>query len=324
MKAIIPAAGIGERLRPLTLTRSKVLLPVAGKPIIGHIYDRLALTGIKDVTVIIGYYGEQVRDYSLKNYDFNFTFIEQSEQCGLGHAVGLGLTPEDGPVMIILGDVILELDFKGLSSRSENLIGVMPVNDPRRFGIVEMKDGKVTRLVEKPSSSTSNLAIAGIYLIQRGALLKKAIDYVITANIKTKGEYQLTDALQKMLEWGESFEVINIEHNLDCGTRKSLLETNAYLLNKNPQPPPAIPETVIIPPVYIGRNAVIKRSIIGPNVHLGAEVQVMNSVLSNAIISDGAILKDVILDESLIGQKSQVSGIVQQIDTADYTVQKLS
>jgi len=324
LKAIIPAAGVGERLRPLTLTRSKVLLPVAGKPIIGHIYDRLALTGIKDVTVIIGYYGEQVREYSLKNYNFNFTFVEQNERCGLGHAVGLGLNPNDGPVMIILGDVILELDFKKLSSSSENLIGVMPVEDPRRFGIVEMKAGKVVRLVEKPSSSTSNLAIAGIYLIQKGALLKKAVEYIISANIKTKGEYQLTDALQKMLEWGETFQVIDIEHNLDCGTRKTLLETNAYLLNKNPQPLPNLPEAVIIPPVYIGHDAVIKRSIVGPNVHLGSATQVMNSVLSNSIISDGAILRDVVLNESLIGQKSQVSGIVQQIDTADYTVQKLS
>lgn len=324
MKAIIPAAGIGERLRPLTLTKPKVLLPVAGKPILGHIYDRLALTGIKDVTVIIGYYGEQVREFSRRNYDFNFTFVEQAERRGLGHAVGLGLRPDDGPVMIILGDVILELDFKKFSLRTENLIGVMPVDDPRRYGIAEIKNGNVTRLVEKPLSSPSNLAIAGIYLIQKGALLKKAIDHIVSANIKTKNEYQLTDALQIMLEWGEPFKVIDIEHCLDCGTRRTLIETNAYLLNKKSEQAPTIPGAVIIPPVFIGPGAIIKRSIIGPNVHLGMGSQVINSVLSNSIISEGAVLKDVVLNESLIGQKSQVTGAAQQIDTADHTIQKLS
>lgn len=324
MKAIIPAAGIGERLRPLTLTKPKVLLPVAGKPILGHIFDHLASTGIRDVVVIIGYFGEQVRDYSVRNYNFNFTFVEQSERRGLGHAVGLGLQSDDEPVMIILGDVILELDFAKLSCRSENLIGVMPVDDPRRFGIVEMNKGRVVRLVEKPLRSTSNMAIAGIYLIQKSALLKKAIDHIIASNIKTKNEYQLTDALQAMLDWGEPFQIIDIERCLDCGTRKTLLETNAYLLGKNSEPPPVIPGTVIIPPVYIGAGAVLRRSIVGPNVHLGKSCQITNSVLSNSIISDGAALKDVILNESLIGQKSQVTGVVQQIDTADHTIQKLS
>lgn len=323
MKAIIPAAGIGERLRPLTFTKPKVLLPVAGKPILGHIYERLALTGIRDVTVIIGYYGEQVREYSLKNYDFNFTFIEQSERHGLGHAIGLGLSATDGPVMIILGDVILDLDFKALSQRAENLIGVMPVDDPRRFGIVEIKDGIAIRLIEKPLNSPSNLAISGVYLIQNGGILKKAIDHIIAHNIKTKNEYQLTDALQVMVEWGEKFRVVEIEHCLDCGTRQTLIETNAYLLNKNNNTPPTVPGSVIIPPVFIDPGAVIQRSIIGPNVHLGKGASVTNSLISNSIISDGAVLKDVVLNQSLIGQKSHVSGAAQQIDTADHTIQKL-
>lgn len=324
MKAIIPAAGIGERLRPLTLTRPKVLLPVAGKPILGHIYDRLALTGIRDITVIIGYYGEQVREYSRKNYDFNFTFIEQSERRGLGHAVGLGLKPDDGPVMIILGDVILELDFLKFGQLTANLIGVIPVDDPRRFGIVEMHKGQVVRLVEKPRTTDSKLAIAGIYLIQDGALLKKAVDHIITNNIKTKNEYQLTDALQIMLKWGESFQVFDIENCLDCGTRKTLLETNAYLLTKKAPQPPMVPGAIIIPPVYLGPGVALQRSIVGPNVHIGKGCQIVNSILSNSIISEGAVLKDVILSESLIGQKSQLIGVIQHIDTADHTIQKLS
>jgi glucose-1-phosphate thymidylyltransferase len=324
LKAIIPAAGVGERLRPLTLTKPKVLLPVAGKPILGHIFDRLALTGIKEVTVIIGYYGEQVREYSLRNYNFNFTFIEQTERKGLGHAVGLGLKPEDGPVLIVLGDVILDLDFRALSLSQQNLIGVMPVEDPRRFGIVELKSGIVTRLIEKPQSSASNLAIAGVYLIQKGGMLKKAVEHIMAHNIKTKNEYQLTDALQVMVEWGEKFGVVDIENCLDCGTRQTLIETNAYLLNKRPVQTPSQPGAVIIPPVFIDTGVVIRRSIVGPNVHLGKGASVTNSVVSNSIISEGAVLKDVVLDQSLIGQKSQVSGAAQQIDTADHTVQKLS
>jgi len=324
LKAIIPAAGVGERLRPLTLTKPKVLLPVAGKPIIGHIYDRLALTGIRDVSVIIGYFGEQVREYSTHNYDFNFTFIDQTERKGLGHAVGLGLSAVEEPVLIILGDVILELDFKTLSQRTDNLIGVVPVDDPRRFGIVELEGEIVSRLVEKPQTSLSNLGIAGVYLIQNGGMLKKAIDHIIAQGITTKNEYQLTDALQVMVEWGEKFKVIDIEHCLDCGTRQTLIETNAYLLNKNQQQPPTVPGSVIIPPVFIDPRAVIKRSIVGPNVHLGKDASVKNSLISNSIVSEGAILSDVVLDQSLIGQMSEVSGAAQQIDTADHTVQKLS
>ena len=155
-------------------------------------------------------------------------------------------------------------------------------------------------------------------------MLKKAVDHIITNNIKTKNEYQLTDALQIMLKWGESFQVFDIENCLDCGTRKTLLETNAYLLTKKAPQPPMVPGAIIIPPVYLGPGVALQRSIVGPNVHIGKGCQIVNSILSNSIISEGAVLKDVILSESLIGQKSQLIGVIQHIDTADHTIQKLS
>ena len=152
MKAVIPAAGIGERLRPLTLTRPKVLLPVAGKPILGHILDRIVESGIKDVTIVVGYMGNQVIKYVRNHYNLNFDFVEQKKRRGLGHAVLQGLDSSDEPVLILLGDTILDLNFYKFAQSRYNVIGVMTVEDPRRFGIVEVKDEWVTKLVEKPEN----------------------------------------------------------------------------------------------------------------------------------------------------------------------------
>ncbi|MCK4447069.1 MAG: nucleotidyltransferase family protein, partial [Candidatus Marinimicrobia bacterium] len=143
MKAIIPAAGIGERLRPLTLTRPKVLLPVAEKPILGHILDRIIESGIEDVTLIVGYMGDQVIEYVKNHYDLNLDFVEQKERKGLGHAVWKGLNSSNEPVLILLGDTILDLNYYKFAQSQYNIIGVMTVEDPRRFGIVEVKDGWV-------------------------------------------------------------------------------------------------------------------------------------------------------------------------------------
>ncbi|MBU1635783.1 NTP transferase domain-containing protein [bacterium] len=317
MKAVIPAAGIGKRLQPLTLTRPKVLLPVAGKPIIGHILDKLIQSGIDEIVLIVGYKGDMVTDYVKKHYPVDVRFVEQKERKGLGHAVGMGLNDIDEPVLIILGDTILDLDFDHFIKSKKNIIGVMEVADPRRFGIVELDGDIVKRLVEKPREYIGNLAIAGIYLLQHEAILKKAIQYIVDHNITTKNEYQLTDALQVMLDWQQEMTVEAINACYDCGTRETLLETNRILLKTIGQQAYSFEKTVILPPVYIGQDVRIENSVIGPNVSIADKTTIARSIIEDTIIDESSVIQTAILKNSLIGQDAFVTGQGLSIDVGD-------
>lgn len=323
MKAIIPAAGIGKRLQPLTLSRPKILIPVAGKPIIGHILDKLIQSGIDEITLIVGYKGKQVVDYVENNYSVRVDFVEQKERKGLGHAVEMGLAERDEPVLIVLGDTILDLNFKHFIQSKLNIIGVMEVDDPRRFGIVEMKNDRVLRLVEKPEHSHSNLAIAGIYLLQNEYLLKKAIRNIIENNITTKGEYQLTDALQILLNWKEEMTVEMIRACYDCGTREALLDTNRHLLSQQIHQPRSFPNTSIIPPVYIHPEAMIKDSVIGPYVSIARGVVIERAILEDTIIDENSLVQKTVLKDSLIGKDARVIGDDHRMDAGDHSRRNL-
>lgn len=319
MKAIIPAAGIGKRLQPLTLTRPKVLLPVAGKPILGHILDRLIQSGIDEIVIIVGYKSDLVIDYVKRHYSVNVRFVEQRERKGLGHAVGMGLDDADEPVLIILGDTILDVDYDRFVKSTENIIGVMEVEDPRRFGIVETDGEKVKRLVEKPQEDIGNLAIAGIYLIQHANLLRKAVLHIVEQNITTKNEYQLTDALQAMLDWGEPMIVARIDACFDCGTRATLLETNRILLARTVTETAAYRNTVIIPPVTIGSEVRIENSVIGPFVSIGDKTQISRSIIEDTVIDEAAEIQTAILRETLAGQRTSIRGLALGVDIGDDT-----
>lgn len=319
MKAIIPAAGIGERLQPLTLTRPKVLLPVGGKAILGHILDKLIRSGIDDIVLIVGYKGDMVIDYVREHYSVSVKFVEQKERKGLGHAVGMGLDDIDEPVLIVLGDTILDLDFDHFVKSGKNIIGVMEVKDPRRFGIVDLDGNRIKRLVEKPREFIGNLAIAGIYLLQHENILKKAIRYIMDHNITTKNEYQLTDALQVMLDWQEEMVVQTINACYDCGTRETLLETNRELLRTIRPQDYSFDKTVIIPPVIIGQAVRIENSVIGPNVSIADKATISQSIIEDSIIDETSVIQTAILKNSLVGQDAFVAGHALSIDVGDKT-----
>jgi glucose-1-phosphate thymidylyltransferase len=227
--AVIPAAGVGTRLRPHTHSMPKVLLHVAGKPMIAHILDDLPALGIREAVLIVGYLGELVQQYVQRAYpELKVHFVEQPERLGLGHAVALAAPyAADRPVLVILGDTIFEADLKSVMSSRVNRIGVKAVEDPRRFGIVELDgNGRVTRMVEKPEDPTTNLAITGIYYFADAAPLFSALQEIMQQDIRTKGEFQLTDAMQKMIEHGAEFTTFSVEGWYDCGKTETLLETN--------------------------------------------------------------------------------------------------
>src|SRR5512143_2520317 len=191
MRAIIPVAGFGSRLRPHTFTLPKVLLNVAGKPIIGHILDKIIADGIEDATIVVGHLGDKIRDYIRSNYSIRTTFVEQEEPRGLAHAIYLARESFTAdPVLIILGDTVFDVDLTGVLSGATSAIGVKYVEDPRRFGVVEARGDVAIRLVEKPEHPPSNLAIVGLYWIRRPRMLEECIAELFARKKTTKGEYQ--------------------------------------------------------------------------------------------------------------------------------------
>jgi glucose-1-phosphate thymidylyltransferase len=314
--AVIPAAGVGTRLRPHTHTMPKVLLHVAGKPMIAHILDDLPALGIHEAVLIVGYLGELVQEYVTRAYPgLEVHFVDQPERLGLGHAVGLaGPYAIDRPVLVILGDTIFEADLASVMKSRVNRIGVKAVDDPRRFGIVELDaQGRVTRMVEKPEHPTSNLAITGIYFFSDCAPLFGAIQEIQQKNIRTKGEYQLTDAMQKMIEHGAEFTTFPVEGWYDCGKTETLLETNRVLLDKwgNGR---AIAGSVVIPPVLVAPDAVIEQCIIGPHASIAGGARLKNAGVRDSIINEHAVVENILVEGSVVGESAVVRGAWKSVN----------
>ena len=318
MRAIIPVAGVGTRLRPHTYTLPKVLLNVAGKPILGHILDALSGQGVTKSTIITGYMGKLVQEFVKDNYNLEASFIPQRESLGLGHAIWLAReTFGKEPLMIILGDTIFDADLRFALNEKKSCIGVKEVDDPRRFGVVMLnKRGIITKFVEKPESMVSKLAIVGIYYIANPGLLAQCLEDLINNKIKTRGEYQLTDALQLMLERGEQFTTFPVEGWYDCGKPETLLNTNRYLLEKYPSER-KFKNAVVVPPSFVAGDAVIRRSVIGPYATVASGAVVEDSVIRDSIISDGARVSSSLLKKSIIGNNAVVKGHFNRLNVGN-------
>lgn len=324
MHAIIPVAGIGTRLRPFTHTLPKVLVNVAGKPILGHILDALEVQGVTSATIVTGYKGELVEEYVTSNYRLQCTFVEQKEMKGLGHAIYTARESlNNEPVLIILGDTVFDVDLSILNTSAFSSLGVKHVDDPRRFGVVITEDGFVTQLVEKPETAVSTTAIVGLYYINNPVLLKDCLQELIDKKLKSKGEYQLTDALQLMVDKGEKFTTFNVEGWHDCGKPETLLETNRFLLTKRTASPARV-GCVLVPPVHIDPTAIVEHSVIGPYATVSKGAVVRNSIVRDSIICDNATVNDISLDQSIIGETAAVSGRFASINIGDASVVRLS
>jgi len=327
MKAIIPVAGFGTRLRPFTLTNPKVLLNVAGKPMIYFIVEQLIKEKIVDEIIFItGYLGDKFEDYIKKTFDFNFKFIVQDEPKGLGHAIHCAKkgfqTNEDA--LIILGDTLFDVDLKKLTDNPKSVISIKEVDDPRRFGVVEKNEaGEITRLIEKPASkevSPSNEAIVGIYYLKNSDKLFEALDHVIDNNIMVKGEIQLTDALEYMLSTQkEKMTTFPLKGWLDCGKPETMLETNRYLLTIMDRKYAFDKDVKIIHPVFIGKNVKIHNSIIGPYATINDNCTISNSKIHDSIINSHTTITDSVLHESLIGEHCKVDNQSKKLYLGEYS-----
>jgi glucose-1-phosphate thymidylyltransferase len=262
--------------------------------------------------------GDLVEDYVRRNYSMNVTFIYQEERLGLGHSIWIAREhiTDNEPLLIILGDTIFDVDLSLATNSRFSTLGVKSVDDPRRFGVVELEKGFISRLIEKPENPTTNLALVGLYFINNPTLLVDSLQTLIDNNIRTRDEYQLTDALQMMIDKGEKFTTFPVEGWYDCGKPETLLSTNRYLLDgkstyKTPE------GAVIIPPAFVAENAIVERSVIGPYTTVASGATVIDSVVRDSIISDGATVTASTLEQSIIGNNAIVKGKFSRLNVGD-------
>ena len=310
MKALIPVAGIGTRLRPHTWTVPKALINVAGKTILGHIIDILLGVGIEEYIFVTGHMGDRVREWAEETYDIPMEWVVQKEMAGLGHAVlQAGNEFAGEPVFVVLGDTIFKADIGGVMERGGNSLGVMEVDDPSRFGVVVVEGEKVVKLVEKPDQPISHLAIAGLYHITESDLLLASLEHLVSEDIRTRGEYQLTDALALMLDGGATFRTFTLDAWYDCGVPQTVLDTNRALLDASGgQVAETGDRTVIVPPVHIGEGAELTGSVVGPHATVGAGTAIRGSVVRDSIIGQNSVVDGAVLDASIIGDNCSVRG----------------
>lgn len=315
--AVVPVAGTGTRLRPHTHTYPKVLLTVGHKPILGHILDQLLDIGTPKVCLVIGYLGEKIKDYVSSAYpSLDVTYVEQKEPLGLGHAVALTENHVRGPVFILLGDTIISADMSRFVRFDSDCIGVREVEDPRRFGVVETKKGYISRITEKPRHPASNMAVVGAYSFTDSSALYSSLRNLIRARKTTKGEIQLTDAIQSLIASGRRIRPVVIQGWYDCGKPSTLLATNRYILGRHKC---AVRRagSLIIQPAYISRSAKISDSIIGPYVSIGDMADISHSIVANSIINEKARIKNMLLRDSLIGPSAALTGRTDQINIGE-------
>ena len=316
--AIVPVAGAGTRLRPHTHTTPKALLLVAGKPILGHILDQLREASPERVILVIspGPQGERIRDYGASRRDLAVECVIQAEPRGLGHAVAQAREAAgSAPLLIILGDTIVRARLADLV-KDGSRVGLCAVDDPRRFGVALLDGDRIVKLIEKPDVPPSNLALVGLYYIANGPLLFDCLETNVREGRLTRGEVQLTDALELLIERGEELRPFPVEGWYDCGKTETLLETNRALLDQLANPV-CREGVVVLPPVALDPTAEVSASVIGPHVTIGPRAQVRQAVVRNSIVNEGASVRDILLDGSVVGENAMVRGSYQRLNVGD-------
>lgn len=324
MKAIIPVAGAGTKLRPHTYTQPKALIPMAGKTVLGVILDALTDESIDEYIFVIGYLGDKIQAYVSSNYPhLKCSFVTQNDRRGTGHAIWLTKeVVKNDEILIVFGDTICDFDLGELLRSPQSRIGVRRVEDPRNFGVAELDAGsQVLRVVEKPLIPKSNLAMVGIYKIKESNLMFEALDKYLGSTAEADGEYHLTHALQTMLDQGVVFEGFQVNNWFDCGKKEAILETNATLLRtmNNRNGAERFKNTVIIPPVHIAAGCQIENSIVGPSVSIGENSIIRSAIVRDSIIGSFAELEEVVLKQSIIGSDAYVHGLSQSLNIGDNT-----
>ena len=327
MRAIVPTAGLGVRLRPHTFTQPKGLLQVAGKPILAHIVDELVAAGVDEIVFVVGYLGEQIEAWARAQYGgLALHFVTQPQPLGNGHAVYVAREYLDGkPTLVIFGDTIIKGDVAGLLRSTRSMAGVKEVEDPRRLGVVELDGtGNVRRIIEKPQTPPSHMAVIGAYFIKNSVALRDALDRLVREDRRMRGEFWLADALQVMVDAGERMGTFPIEHWYDCGTVDALLQANRDLLALAPPPIPAALASQVIPPSSVSPSAVLEGSVVGPHASIGDGARIIHSVVKDSIINAHALLEGARLEQSVVGEGAVIRKVQGKINVGAASVLDLT
>lgn len=299
------------------------MLPVAGRPIIGHILADVAKLGPDEVRLVVGYRGDTVERYARTAFpDLPIRLVWQGEQLGLGHAVLQALDEDDhDAVLVILGDTVFDVDYEAVVSHSENVLGVRPVPDPERFGIVEL-DGsgsRIAKLVEKPAEPKGNLALVGLYYVHDADALRRSIAGLVGDDSRTRGEYQLTDALQRMIESGERFVPFEIGGWYDCGKPETLLDTNRALLDLRPTGATSArtERSLLVPPVHVGSDCTIENAVVGPHVSVADGATIRDAIVRDSILGEGSQVLGAVLEGSIVGAGAVVRGRARTVNLGE-------
>lgn len=327
-------AGMGKRMRPHTLSVPKPLIPIAGKPIVQRLVEDIAKVceeKIDEIAFIVGQFGEETEEKLLQiaeKVGAKGSIYYQDQALGTAHAILCAEKALKGQVIVAFADTLFSADFK-LNTKKEGIIWVHKVADPSSFGVVKLNEKKeITEFIEKPKKFVSDLAIIGIYYFKDGLNLKKELQYLIDHNIREKGEYQLTNALENMKNKGVTFTTGKVKEWLDCGNKDATVYTNQRILelvkntenlvsqklNKN--------NAVIIEPCYIGSDVTIINSVVGPHVSIGKGTIIEQSIVSNSIIQQNSIISNSIINNSMIGNNVIYKGKQNELSIGDFSENK--
>tara|TARA_Y100001934_G_scaffold253354_1_gene318307 strand:+ start:1 stop:1032 length:1032 start_codon:yes stop_codon:yes gene_type:complete len=323
MKGIILHGGHGTRLRPLTHTGPKQLLPIANKPMSQFCLEAISETGINEIAIIIGGVGSnRVREYygDGKKFDVKITYIEQDEPRGIAHAIRLCKEfIGDEKFLVFLGDNIIQKSITDFVENFKNsdydaTVLLCEVDNPSRFGIADIENEKILKITEKPKNPKSNLAVTGIYL-----LTPKIFEIIDNLRPSWRNELEITDALDKLLKENNniSFEKIT-DYWKDTGTPEDIIHANGEILKKQTtqglELELASGEGSIIEsdveinlPVIIGKNCHISSSSIGPNVSIGDNTIISGSNIEHSIIMENCKINSTEkIKNSIIANNSEI------------------
>lgn len=332
MRVIVPMAGLGKRMRPHTLTTPKPLIPVAGKPIVQHLVEYLAAIAgdeIEHIAYVVGDFGKETEKNLIKiaeELGAKGSIHYQDDPLGTAHAILCAREHLKGRVVIAFADTLFYTDFK-IPEEADGVIWVKKVENWQQFGVVKVgKEGYITEFVEKSPTYVSDLAIIGIYYFRDGENLKKELQHLLDHDIKDKGEYQLTTAMENMKQKGLKLFPGQVNEWLDCGNKDATIDTNRAVLEHNRNErlidkTAVIENSVIIPPSFIGAHAVIRNSVVGPFVSIGEKTTIENCNLRNSIIQSNSRVKNKMLEKSMIGNHTNINGHLDELSAGDYTTQ---
>ena len=323
-------AGRGSRLRPHTLTIPKPLIPIAGKPIVQRLVEDISNVcnkKVDEIAFIIGDFGKEVETNLIsiaESLGAKGSIYFQEEALGTAHAILCAKESLKGNIVVAFADTLFKADFK-LDNSSDGIIWVKQIENPSAFGVVKLNSAdEIIDFVEKPDTYVSNLAIIGIYYFKSGEQLCNELEYLIDNDIKEKGEYQLTNALENMKNKGVVFRPGEVKEWLDCGnknvtvaTNKKVLELNNEFLENNTSA--SLTNSIVIPPCYIGDNVELTSSIIGPFVSIGDNTKITNCVINNSLIQENSTIKSAVLSNSMIGNNTSYIGKEIDLSIGDFT-----